>query len=157
MKVVGNIASDSEVVATADGAITAGKPVVVNADGTVSVVVTTSATESIGSPTVFESGTTENTSATFDSNSNKIVIAYTDNDNGGYGTAIVGTVSDTSISYGTPVVFESAITSQVSAVFDSSNNKVVVAYTDQGNGYQGRAVVGTVDASNNSISFGYLL
>ena len=27
-------------------------------------------------------------------------------------------------------------------------------YTDQGNGYQGRAVVGTVDASNNSISFG---
>ena len=35
MKSVGNIASDSEVVATADGAITAGKPVVVNADGTV--------------------------------------------------------------------------------------------------------------------------
>ena len=35
MKSVGNIASDSEVVATADGAITAGKPVVVKSDGTV--------------------------------------------------------------------------------------------------------------------------
>ena len=109
MRVVGNIASDSEVVATADGAITAGKPVVVNTDGTVSAVVTTSATESIGSPTVFESGTTEHTSATFDSNSNKVVIAYVDNDNSTYGTAVVGTVSGTSISFGSPTVFESAI------------------------------------------------
>ena len=34
---------------------------------------------------------------------------------------------------------------------------MVVAYTDQGNGYQGRAVVGTVDASNNSIILDQLL
>ena len=37
----------------------------------------------------------------------KIVIAYRDNGNSNYGTAVVGTVSGTSISFGTPVVFES--------------------------------------------------
>ena len=35
----------------------------------------------------------------------KVVIAYSDMDNSFYGTAIVGTVSGTSISFGTPVVF----------------------------------------------------
>ena len=57
MKFVGNIASDSEVVATADGAITAGKPVVVNADGTVKFAGPTSTTISagIGSEVTFES------------------------------------------------------------------------------------------------------
>ena len=37
----------------------------------------------------------------------KVVIAYDDyGNNGGYGTAIVGTVSGTSISFGSPAVFQ---------------------------------------------------
>jgi hypothetical protein len=39
---------------------------------------------------------------------NKVVIAYKDAGNSDFGTAIVGTVSGTSISFGTPVVFENA-------------------------------------------------
>ena len=46
--------------------------------------------------------------ATFDSTNNKVVIAYQDDGNSNYGTAVVGTVSGTSITFGTPVVFESA-------------------------------------------------
>jgi len=107
---------------------------------------------SFGSPVVFEQAGTYRTSATFDSNLNKVVIAYRDTGNSNYGTAIVGTVSGTSISFGTAVVFESATTDYVSATFDSSSNKVVIAFSDGGNSDYGKAIVGTV--SGTTISFG---
>ena len=153
MKSVGNIASDSEVVATADGAIVAGKPVVVNADGTVGGTSTT-ISAGIGSEVTFESAGARPEHGTFDSNSNKVVVTYSDQGNSGYGTAIIGTIddSDNSISFGTAVVFESAYTDAIAAVFDSSNNKVVISYRDGGNSYYGTSIVGTV--SGTSISFG---
>ncbi len=58
-----------------------------------------------GTPATFDSSTSYYTSTTFDSNANKIVIAYQDGGNSNYGTAVVGTVSGSSISFGTPVVF----------------------------------------------------
>ena len=139
---------------TASGAVAQGKPVILNTNGTVTQVTGTSATEAAGTPVVFESGTTNYTSATFDSSNNKVVFAYVDQSNSNYGTAVVGTVaSDNSISFGTPVVFESADTNyNTAATFDSSNNKVVIAYTDNGNSNHGTAIVGTV--SGTSISFG---
>ena len=108
---------------------------------------------SFGSEIVFETSTfIDYISATFDSTSNKVVIAYNNTGNSNYGTAVVGTVSGTSISFGTPAVFESAATTWISAAFDSSNNKIVIAYVDGGNSNYGTAVVGTV--SGTSISFG---
>ena len=156
MRVVGNIASDSEVVATASGAITAGKPVVINADGTVQFAGPSSTTISagIGSEVTFESANSRPRHGTFDSNSNKVVVTYVDKGNSSFGTAIVGTIddSDNSISFGSPVVFESAGVDGIAAVFDSSNNKVVISYRDGGNSYYGTSIVGTV--SGTSISFG---
>tara|TARA_R100000655_G_scaffold2898_1_gene11032 strand:- start:2423 stop:4207 length:1785 start_codon:yes stop_codon:yes gene_type:complete len=140
------------------GTIANGKPVLVNSAGTVSEVTktTSSSSSAAGTPVVFESATTFDSAVgvTFDSNSNKIVIAYKDGGNSNYGTAIVGTVdaSDNSISFGTPAVFASASTNAVSSVFDSSNNKVVIAYADSGNSNKGTAIVATV--SGTSISFG---
>ena len=111
---------------------------------------------SFGSPTVFNSnGTTQHISATFDSNSNKVVIAYLDRGNPTYGTAgtaIVGTVSGTSISFGSPTLFNTANSGSISTVYDSTNQKVVVAYCDYGDNSYGKAKVGTV--SGTSISFG---
>ena len=107
---------------------------------------------SFGSPVVFETAEVQDQSIIFDSNSNKIVIAYRDAGNLNYGTAIVGTVSGTSISFGSAVVFATASTAEISATFDSSNNKVVIAYKDAGNSDHGTAIVGTV--SGTSISFG---
>jgi hypothetical protein len=124
-----------------------------NSNRGTAVVGTVSGTSiSFGTPVVFESGSTQYTSATFDSNTNTVVIAYQDASNGDFGTAIVGTVSGTSISFGTPVVFESAGSNYISATFDSNTNKVVIAYQDGGNSNRGTAVVGTV--SGTSISFG---
>ena len=138
--------------AAASGTLPNGKPVVVNADGTVSVVAETSVSDAIGSPVVFDSGDAHEIGICFDSNSQKIVIVYRDGNNSNYGTAIVGTVSGTSISFGTPVVYNSATTTQNTTAFDSSNAKVVVGYTDNGNSSYGTAIVGTV--SGASISFG---
>ena len=135
--------------ATAFGALSNGDKVVINVDGTVSAVYENSETKAVGSTSVFEAGTTIWLSATFDSNSNKVVIAYQDDSNGSVGTAVVGTVSGTSISFGTPVVFQTGFTDRIAATFDSNSNKVVIAYR---NNSSGKAVVGTV--SGTSISFG---
>jgi hypothetical protein len=109
-------------------------------------------TRSFGSAVVFESANSIYTSTTYDTTNNKIVIAYRDVGNFGYGTAIVGTVSGTSISFGTAVVFESAESNWISATYDTTNNKIVIAYQDFGNSNYGTAIVGTV--SGTSISFG---
>ena len=117
------------------------------------VVGTVSGTSiSFGSPVIFETGYAIHMDATFDTSNNKVVIAYRDYGNSDYGTAVVGTVSGTSISFGTPVVYNSAESDWNSATFDSSNNKVVISYQDKGNSSVGTAIVGTV--SGTSISFG---
>ena len=110
--------------------------------------------QEIGSEAVFENSGITNLSSGFDSNSNRVVVAYGDSVNSDYGTAAVGTVSGTSISFGTPVVFEAGQVSNPSVVFDSSNNKVVIVYADANATMHGHAIVGTVDPSDNSISFG---
>ena len=156
MRIVGNDPTLSrQLTATASGAISAaGKPLIVNTDGTVLQPSSSSFSSAVGSEVEFESGATDMIGMTFDSNAGKVVIFYEDEGNSNYGTAVVGTVdsSDNSISFGTPVVFNSGATRNVAETFDSSNNKVVVAYRDQGNSSQGTAIVGTV--SGTSISFG---
>jgi hypothetical protein len=128
-----------------------------NSNHGTAIVGTVSGTSiSFGSEVVFEAARTYDTSCTFDSNSNKIVIAYTDQDSAGsntrYGTAIVGTVSGTSISFGTAVVFQAARAEGITALFDSNSNKVVIGYKDAANSSKPTAIVGTV--SGTSISFG---
>jgi len=140
-----------ELKAIASGTLPSGRPVVVNADGTVSVVAATSS--SVGSTVTYNSGSTESKiGAAYDSNSNKVVIAYKDGANSNYGTAIVGTVSGTSISFGTEVVFLSSNNDDGGICFDSTNNKIVITTKDTGSGNDGKAFVGTV--SGTSISFG---
>ena len=134
----------------ATGTLASGQTVALKADGTVEAV--TGVAEGVGAESVFETSTTGYTASAFDSTNNKVVIAYKDEGNSSYGTAVVGTVSGTSISFGTPVVFETANSPYVAATFDSTANKVVIAYTDYGNSGYGTAIVGTV--SGTSISFG---
>ena len=135
---------------TASGTVASGKPVVLNANGTVSEV--SGAAESLGAEAVYESAQTEYQGIAYDSSNNRVVVAYKDDGNSSYGTCAVGTVSGTSISWGTPVVFAAASTSYCDCVFDSSNNKIVIVYSDVGNSEYGTAIVGTV--SGTSISFG---
>ncbi|MBP04092.1 MAG: hypothetical protein CMA72_04830 [Euryarchaeota archaeon] len=118
----------------------------------VAVVGTVSgATISFGTPVIFSTGSTFAVSCAFDSNEGKVVIAYRNASNSSYGTAIVGTVSGTSISFGSAVVFDSSTVTASSTVYDSTNQKIVICYWSQG-ATQTRVVVGTV--SGSAISFG---
>jgi hypothetical protein len=139
---------------------TNGKVVIVFSDignssyGTAVVGTVSGTSISFGSAVVFESANTQDSSTTFDSTNGKVVIAYRDHGNSGYGTAIIGTVSGTSISFGTPVVFLSAdvMNDSLSTTFDSSNDKIIITFAPDGSNRFGKAIIGTV--SGTSISFG---
>ena len=92
-----------------------------------------------GLPSVFESASTLYISvAALDSS--KAVVTYRDAGNSGYGTACVLSISGTTVTAGTPAVFESAATYYTSvAALDSS--KAVVTYRDDGNSNYGTACV----------------
>jgi hypothetical protein len=92
-----------------------------------------------GTPVVFESANSDYISATTLS-SDKVLVAYRDNGNSSYGTSVVLSISGTTITAGTPVVFESASSTYISATTLSSD-KVLVAYNDNGNSYYGTSVV----------------
>lgn len=138
--------------ATASGAITAGKPVIVETDGDVAQVAETSITASEGSQVTYESGAVDYIGVAYDKNASRVVVVYRDTGNSNYGTAVVGTVSGTDISFGTPVVYNSANTSYNTATYDENAQKTLVHYTDAGVTAKGYARVGTV--SGTSISLG---
>jgi hypothetical protein len=107
-----------------------------------------------GTAVIYEPGAdrVNDIGSTYDSTNNRHVIGYQDQDNANQGTAIVGTVSGNTVTFGTAVVFEAATTNYVMPVFDSTNDKVVIFYRDVGNSGYLTAIVGTV--SGTSISFG---
>jgi len=121
MRFIGNVEKDAQVRAVASGALSTGDTVVVNSDGTVSVVAETDVSQSVGTPVVVSSVSAREISATYDANAQKVVVAYRDLTNGGDGTAIVGTVSGSSISFGSPVVFEGGVfgVNNISATYET--------------------------------------
>ena len=150
-------ASGGTLTATASGTLSDGSTVIVNTDGTVSVVAQTgSASPSAGSNVAMNSARTDWTSATYDSTNNRVVIAYRSYTSFWHLAAVAGTVntSNNSITFGTPVVAASNNLSYTSTAYDSTNDRVVITYMDGANSNYGTAVVGDVDPSNNSITFG---
>jgi hypothetical protein len=99
---------------------------------------------SFGSPVVFASDNIVYTTTLYDPSNNKIVITYPDFAAGQAATARVGTVSGTSISFGTAVVFGGA-SQTISMSFNSQANNINIVYDSQ-------AIIGTV--SGTSMSFG---
>ena len=149
VKTIGNVQKDAQVRAVASGALSNGDTVIVNSDGTVSAISGNDA--SFGSGVVYESARARYQDSTFDTDNNKVVVVYQEGETSAYGYAVVGTVSGTSISFGTPVAFNSATTLYLSCTYTSSS-KIVVCYRDGGSSNQGKAIVGTI--SGTSISFG---
>ena len=150
----GGAAKEFEPVAS--GTLPNGQAVVLKADGTVEVIFesSTPVTESIpaGSEVTFNSASTSYTSVSFDPNTaGKFVVVYVGSSS--YGTAVVGTVSGTSISFGSEYAFNSGATEFSSVSFDPNTaGKFVAVYRDSGNANYGTAIVGTV--SGTAISFG---
>lgn len=155
MEIIGNVEKDAQVRAVASGALSTGDTVIVNSDGTVSVVGETSTpiTQNVGTAATFsnDGATVKNISSAYDTASGKLVISYKD-DTDGSGKAIVGTVSGETITFGSEVTFQADTTSETKTVFDAASGKIVIAYRNDAATDDGRIIVGTV--SGTSISFG---
>ncbi len=100
-----------------------------------------------GSGTVFETGNSTYIDVAA-LNETTVVIAYRDEGNSNRGTAVVGTISGNSISFGTPVVFYNDNASYI-AITKLDSDSVVIGYTDVDS--DASAIVG--DVSGTSISF----
>jgi len=135
-------ASGKKATFTASGAISNGDTVILNTDGTISVVAQIS--ESKGSSSTFESASTTYFDSVYDTNADAIVISYRDNGLGGYLTVVAGSISGSSITFGTPVVFYSFATTHTSIAFNPDNNTIAVAF--QANTW-GRHAVGSVSGT----------
>ena len=106
---------------------------------------------SFGTAAAYNSSSVSGISVAYDVNAQKIVIAYKDTASGlNEGMAVVGTVSGTSISFGTPAEFD-ARSNFASAAYDATAQKVVIAYEDADGSDYGKVVVCTI--SGTSITF----
>jgi len=134
--------TDEAIANTASGSVIVQGGAITNTNLTVSPAVIT-----VGSKVVFDdAGPTTSISSAYDSDNGKIVHVFCTTT----AHAIVGTVSGTSITYGSAVQINTDSSSNTSVAYDTANNKFVIAYRGASN--YGYAVVGTV--SGTSISFG---
>lgn len=148
------VGGGGEVDFVASGAISNGDVVVLNSDGTVSVVSTSySSVDPIQYGSQVDIGTNASyQSVVYDPDQNVVIVAYSDSLNSNYGTAVAGSVSGTSITFGTPSVFNAAGTVDIAMEYDTTNNKTLVVYRDNGASSHGKAIV--ISASGTTLSFG---
>lgn len=131
-------ASAGTVTAVASGSLSDGSAVILNSDGTVSVVAASSASvstyisrSSAESSVTTYSATYQSVAGSFDPSTNTIVLFYLTSSDGGYLWSIAGTVSGASITWGTTAVnvFAAPVTWVIeygfSAVFVPSAGHVV--------------------------------
>jgi hypothetical protein len=136
---------DAYYTATAEGAITAGKPVIVEADGDVAQVAETAA--SAGTPVVLDSNNCLGMISVYHATAQRVVVIY---QRSSYVRARVGAVSGETISWGSETTVESANSYPLGLSYDSGEEKVVAIYYDSGNSTYGTARVMTVNASGDS-------
>ena len=117
----------------------------------------TSTTLTVGASTIISNANAQIVTSVYDINAQKVVTFWRDYLNSSFSTAIVGTVSGTSISYGAPVVFYSAVGASHSAVYNAAVGRIIIYYTlaydaVAPTSLNGTLIEGTV--SGTSITFG---
>ena len=117
----------------ASGTLPNGRAVALKSDGTVEVVGETAVAASSGTTTVFGGNNNVNYINTTKLSNTKVIVCYMDNDNSQYGTACVLSISGSTITAGSPVVFYSTATTHIS-VTGLSETKAIVVFSDN-NGY----------------------
>lgn len=144
------------ITATASGSISAGSPVVINADGTLSQVLQTT---TLNNPVVAGSTATQSIGINawygtfYDETNNRVLQFYRGNSSGNYYVYyIAGTVTGTTITWSsTPVVAFSSSSIVVSSIQKIDSTRFMLTYIDYNN-YTVYGVIGTSSASN--VTFG---
>lgn len=138
---------------TASGSITAGSVVALNADGTVSIISGTADSVSSGSAVVVRSAETDYTRLRKLSDTTFIVA--TTAISGTSGSAYIGTISGTTISYGTPVTITGASTLSFLDVAVLSSTLVVFSYIDASDSSKGAYVTGHISGTTITLGTEY--
>ena len=150
-------ASGKKATFTASGTISNGDTVVLNSDGTVTAISATALSEGFnGSAVVFDAEaifSMENMgpTAAFDGNGT-VVCIYSTGGGSAFGTAVAGTVSGSSITFGTPVVFASTVTYAKGIAYVPAEDRFAICYQNNSNSNQGFGIVAEV--SGTSLTFG---
>lgn len=98
--------------------------------GTAVVLTVSGDTVTAGTPAVFESASSPEAICEYDPVNDKFLIVYRDGGNSSYITAIVATISGTSISFGTPVSLGKG-GYRPSLSFDTNGSNFLLAYCDE--------------------------
>jgi hypothetical protein len=107
---------------------------------------------SFGTEVTCYSGRGYHLSAAFDANAGKTVTTFVNTASDSRGRAIVGTVSGTSISFGTAAEFSTNAVDGTSIAYDSTNHKLILSYGYADSPQYIKVVTGTI--SGTDISFG---
>ena len=142
------ISASPEHTGIASGSITAGRGVCVADDGKLLPI--TGFLGSRGTDTRAQTNNMNYFDIVYSTGSDKFVMFYRDEGDSNKGKASVGTQNGNTITWGTPVEFSATSSEYIRALYDSYNDKVVVAFRDTSN--KASAVVGTI--SGTSITFG---
>ena len=113
-------------------------------------------TISTGSVTNFTSSLPMYESRCTSHDTNKVVIAFEDGGNNSYGTLVAGTVSGTSVSFGSRVIYESANISTIAAICGIDTNKTIMAYQNSADDLSTIRIIttsGNTITLNDGISF----
>jgi len=144
-----------EVNFVASGSINNGAAVVLNGNGTVSPVSQVAQNIPLGSEATFNSAAIDSCVVRYIlADPNKFVLAYRLTSNS-YGYVVVGTISGTSISFGTPVVFKSVATglgyTMEMDTLVANRCLIAYSYTTGGSYNSGQCITGAI--SGTSITF----
>ena len=140
----------------ADGSISAGDRIAITPAGKAKTIAAlqTGVNNSTSFDAIVTNGIDEFASAAYDPDENRFVWVYKDGGNSSYGTAQVFDVdSNGDFSNGSEVVFNSSASFYNHIVYDTNVNRMLVVYEITSSDTL-KAKVGTVDGSDNSISFG---
>jgi hypothetical protein len=135
------------ITATASGTLANGDTVCLNSNGTVSAITGSEVDQAVGSETTMSTSAAQMYASIFDPVNNKVVVFYRDSSLNLKG--VVGTVSGTSISFGTQQNIASRA-EEVACSYDTSQSKILLVYRGI-SPYYGKAHAVTVSGTSLSV------
>jgi hypothetical protein len=135
---------------TAANAISAGDKVIIKSSGTVGVPY--SQAQVNGSFTVMATNDATCLVSVYDASTGKTVFSYVSA--GGVGVSWVGTVSGTTMTYGSAQIFQAGTISSMSATYDPVSEQIIYVYRHNSNGNKITAKTGKVNGATSTMTFG---
>ena len=138
----------------ASGTLPNGSPTILKSDGTVEVISLPTGGPTVETTSTFHTSTTFEIHSAFDpTTAGRFVVVYKDGGMSNRGTAVVGQVSGTTMTYGAEVVFYADVPKKIKVHFDpSSVGKFVISYKEDGN--QGVVIAGEITGTTPSFGTG---